>query len=48
MDMIFLEWSEAAEAAEELRIVGEPERSLHVDPRSVETNSRSSELPGHR
>ena len=33
--MNFLEWSEAAEAAEELRVVGEPQRSLHVDPRSV-------------
>lgn len=28
MDMTFLEWSEAAEAAEELRLVGEPERTL--------------------
>ena len=33
--MIFLEWSEAAEAAEEPRVVGEHERSLRVDPRSV-------------
>lgn len=41
MDMILLEWSEAAEATEELRVVGEPERSLHLDPRSVETNTRS-------
>jgi hypothetical protein len=45
MDVTFLAWSEAAEAAEELRVAGEPERSLHVDPRSVEKNTRSSRMP---
>ena len=41
VDMTF-EGSEAAEAAEELGLVGEPERSLHVDP------SRSRRTHAHR